>query len=838
MPFSSIHRLGLGASLVGLLAFASLGSAATVLFDFETDGDLQRLHDEHKTTLGGGKTLTRVEQLATSGRFALRFAVPKWKQGLPQWPAFEADPPVTDWSKFDRLAFEVTNATALPQTLALFISDSKVPTRKGLSHQVKLAPLSFAPVVIPLGPLAAKKVNRADVRVLHFFTSEAPGDMALFIDRVVLLAPGEAVPAVSPAFVRDFAAVGQQRVESLRALIAASRERIPRNVAPALTDWADRTYRELERQLSDYTAALARGDASVLQTPTPLGSLPDDLARRESLAQFFAGFEKIRAQVQTQTPRPDIAAGFATSMEKILPRNLPLVVETKTAVEVRLARNEKESFQVLVAPFGQDLRRVSVRSSDLRSAEGQSLAASVVTAVPVGYVQTKSVPPYGSACVGWWPDPILDFLSTADIASGDVQSFWVRVRAPRDQKPGRYQGKLQVLVDGTPAFAFDLAVRIDPFRLPDVSPLPMAITFAPHDHPKPDTKEQQDAWRKSESYPIRAWRKHKLAWADFLADYYITFDSLYHHELPDAEVLAHLHQQGRLDKYNLGYFDYVGSQPDAVEQWKAKNLPRFRAAYAQAKQLGVLDHAYLYGCDEVTADLFPRVQQAAALLKAEFPEVPVMTTTYDHSFGQDSVIKSMDSFCPLTPKFDATIAAKARTAGKQVWWYICCGPHHPHANMFIEYPAIEGRVLMGAMTAKYRPDGFLYYQISIWNSEKPITSGPFTDWDPRSWTTYHGDGSWTCVGPGGTPLATIRLENFRDGLEDFAYVRLLEQAIAKVEASPTLRTEKAAWLQQAKSLLAVPEDLVQSKTKFTADPQVVYRYRAALADALVAAGVE
>lgn len=73
------------------------------------------------------------------------------------------------------------------------------------------------------------------------------------------------------------------------------------------------------------------------------------------------------------------------------------------------------------------------------------------------------------------------------------------------------------------------------------------------------------------------------------------------------------------------------------------------------------------------------------------------------------------------------------------------------------------------MTAKYRPDGFLYYEISIRNSQEPITSGPFTDWDLLSWTSYNGDGVWTCVGPVGMPLATVRLENFRDGLEDYAY---------------------------------------------------------------------
>ncbi len=155
--------------------------------------------------------------------------------------------------------------------------------------------------------------------------------------------------------------------------------------------------------------------------------------------------------------------------------------------------------------------------------------------------------------------------------------------------------------------------------------------------------------------------------------------------------------------------------------------------------------------------------------------------------------------------------------------------------MFIEYPAIEGRLLMGAMTAKYRPDGFLYYQISIWNSQQPITSGPFTDWDPRSWTTYHGDGSWTCVGPDGTPLPTIRLENFRDGLEDYAYVRLLESAIARTEASPDLRAAQADWLKQAKTCLEVPAGVLKSKTEFTHEPAAVYRWRDSLAAAIAKA---
>ena len=231
------------------------------------------------------------------------------------------------------------------------------------------------------------------------------------------------------------------------------------------------------------------------------------------------------------------------------------------------------------------------------------------------------------------------------------------------------------------------------------------------------------------------------------------------------------------------------------------------------------------------------LEQTAQTLRHEFPKALLMTTSYDHSYGLDTVVKTMDAWCPLTPSFKPDQAARAREAGRQVWWYICCGPHHPHANMFIEYPAIEGRLLMGAMTAKQRPDGFLYYQISIWNSRKPITSGPFTDWDPRSWTTYHGDGSWTCVGPDGTPLPTIRLENFRDGLEDYAYAIILEEIIRQREASAkALTPADKEWLTNAKAALPVPGTLVKSMTEYSTEPAQLYAWRNRIGDLIDSSG--
>jgi hypothetical protein len=580
--------------------------------------------------------------------------------------------------------------------------------------------------------------------------------------------------------------------------------------------------------------------ALTVLAPAVLGN-SDPNASGKYLEALRTNFETIRAQIQMEgTAGNNVVVGFATSMDKILPRVGAGPLQVKSRVELKLARNEKESFQVIVLPCRKDIKQVRVRVSDLRSQDGVGFAAENIDAVPVGYVETRAVPPYGSSHVGWWPDPILDFMQAVDIAEGDAQSFWVRIRAPKGQAPGVYKGKLNITLEGQAVFSFDLSVRIYGFALPDTSPLPLAVTFWPHDHPRPETKEAQTGWRESKDYPVNAWKKHKQKWADFLADSYLTYDSLYGYKgwTPDFEIIERLHTGGRLGRFNLGYYGPCGESSEQVKKWKADVLGRVKPAYEKAKRLGVLDHAYIYGCDEAKPELFPRVQRAAEILKAEFPDVMVMTTTYDHSYGLGSVIKSMDAFCPLTPRFDPDKAAQARALGKQVWWYICCGPHHPHANMFVEYPAIEGRLLMGAMTAKYRPDGFLYYQISIWNSRKPIDTGPFTDWDPRSWTTYHGDGSWTCVGPDGTPLPTIRLENFRDGLEDYAYYRILEATVAKVEISPELRARRAEWLAKAKGLLVVPEEVVTSRTEFTDDPAVVYRYRDSLAEAIEAARIE
>ena len=809
---------------------AGPGQAATVLSDFETDADVQAWRNE-----GGGSNtrfpVTREERWATSGSFSLCFRSPKWQAGMSEWPACELEPAVTDWSGYDRLVLDITNPTAFEQKLMFFVTDSKVATRSSLLTRTALPRRSYTQVVVELADLAGKSVDLSDISHFHFFTERPAGDMELYVDRLCLLGPADGLPTPQPNFVKAMAAMQQEHIDALLQDRQEARDRV-REMAgdsPDISAWAEALLAESDAQLAAFAEQVERGDPAVLEVAALVGKLDADTARLEELVALRTGFEEVREAVQTgDADRGDIIVGFATSMQKVLPRAGAPKLKTSRRASLALARNEKEALQVIVVPTESDARGVSVRVGDLSGPGGSTLPSRSIDAVPMGYVETKAVPPYGSSHVGWWPDPILDFMSEVDIAEGDAQSFWVRVRCPKGQAPGRYRGDLEVLLDGKPLYAFDMAVEVYPFTLPDRSPLNMAVTFRPMFY----EPTEGGGWSGG-VYRDDSWQKHKLEWGDFLADYYLTYDSLYTYPgwKPDFDVLTRLKRQGRLGTFNLGYYSVLPEEPEGREEWIADVRERIGKPYAEAKALGLLEHAYIYGCDEHPEDRFPGVERAAAFLKQEFPGTLILTTTYDHSFGTDSALKSMDGFCPLTPRYDRELADQVRAGGQEVWWYICCGPHHPHANMFIEYSAIEGRLLMGAQTAKYRPDGFLYYQISIWNSP-PITTGPFTEWDPRSWTTYHGDGSWACLGPGGTPLATIRLENFRDGVEDYAYALLLEKAIAEVEAGGSLTDEQAAWVTQARSALEVPEGLSRSMTEYTDNPRDVYRWRGGMAEAL------
>ena len=809
--------------------FAGNVFAATLLYDFEADAEraaVPRIEN-------AGFTVGVTNSFATSGDHALSFVCKPWQEGMDEWPSFTLPSPVADWRGYDRFVVDVVNADDEDDVLCLFVAGPDGRIQNGLSDGFHLPGKGCAQWVVSLENWP-KTTSPDNIARIHFFVTR-PKHFAVALDRLTLLRPGEPVPTpTGPCVWRD--------------------------ILPLV---------DADRREARITAA--------------------ERAEENVHARDYIRFRKACAAARQTSSA--MLLGSATSMEKIQPRG-PFSAKALTAdgLSVRLAGNEYESVQLLVAPKDADLAGVKVAvEGDLtpmhnvewkmhndggtpvslppsergvaRSAGGSIagevsgvFAASNISCDVTGYVRTTRKPPYQVAggpdralrdpAIGWWPDPILDFLDGVDIRDLDVQSFWIRVHCPAGQPAGTYRGALVVSAKGVKPVRVPFSVRVNGFVLGRVSALPLSVAFGPcptFQSEGPEGIAAAKALQADPLSPVNIWRRHESEWVSFLADYLIPQDNLYLRSDTNFLFTARrLKDEGRPGRINLGYWGMPASTSEAdIAAWREETIPRLVAMRDLAAELGILDLAYAYGCDEVTPRDFPEIAAAVRELHAALPGIPLCTTAQDDTMGMGSELNGIDWFVPKISKFDSAKAAASRDAGHKVWWYTCCEPHAPYPNFFIECPGIEPRLLMGAQAVRHRPDGFLYYATSLWNSKRCIEDGPFTDWDPRSWTTYHGDGSWTCAGPDGTPLPTIRLENFRDGLEDFAYAKLLETKLGEMEngkwkmkndGSAGGSPPSASWAERAKAALAVPRDVAESLTDFTNDPAVLYRWRNQMAD--------
>ena len=684
-----------------------------------------------------------------------------WMPKADEWKGWgrKIELSVTDWSAYDRLSVDMVNEGTGGDRLYLWLGSPQTPPADRRAYQTKTPDHRFKRWVIPLGGFKPT-VSISNITTLAF-SSRKGRTQKLHLANIRLLKKGE--PSGGGTF----------------------------TVAPV--------------------------DAVALRDVTAHAVAAEDAARArrhdESLARFAADC------VRAGTSRRGILFGQASSMARVFPRDA-FVAKPATNLYVRLARRETEAIQLLVAPTTGDLKGVKVKVADLWNGNVR-FAASNVAAQVMGYVDMQIMPDYTHwstrttpsntlervsrpPVLGWYPDPILDFLDAVDIAQGDVQSFWLNVRCPVDQPAGTYRGTVEVAGE-----CFPLTVRVNDFTLPVAPPVPMNISFKPGwrdpmlsvDGFEVETYAQGERRILANKDCAAYLARHQThAWAQFLADHLITIDYLYPSVGPRWDELVQLKREGRLGAFNLVYWN---------QKVKGDWFKRPRERYVKAKELGLLDHAVFYGMDEIPPAKFGAAADVIAQFKREFPDVPLVTTCKDASYGCDSELAGIDVFIPVNEVYNPTNAARARAEGRKVGWYNCGGADVSVAQFFLGRSPIESRMMMGAPAAKYSPDWFLYYEVCQWSSRDPITCGPFTDWSPETWVNWSGDGSLTACGPGGRPLSTVRLENFRDGLEDYHYAKIL---------------------RACGGTATVPDSLVTSLKVFSDDPNVYQAWRDALAD--------
>ncbi len=510
----------------------------------------------------------------------------------------------------------------------------------------------------------------------------------------------------------------------------------------------------------------------------------------------------------------------AEALRRVTPLTYPTEEEQADtrAITLDLARNERENAQVLVTACGEKgLNDVTVSLSSFVNADMEPLDGSV-SWERIGYVARE--PPFKAHPCGvplteaWLPDPLLP-AAPFRVRKGSTQGVWLTAYAHTDAKPGRYTGKVTVKAGGNLLREIPVLLKVRSFANPKTFGLPTAFCV-------------MDGFTRAQ-YPGR-FEEMKRKSHDIMLAHRLNPDDISRTEPPLIEDLLYAREKG-MNRFNI--LNMVPKPSNPTQKWVCHAptsvfTPEFYDSFkarltpyvAELKKHGLEKMAYVYGFDERTHEYYPLIDEIWRKMKTDFPEIPLMTTAkmYKDMWRggtNDPCLVTTDWYCPVTYTFTKEITDQLKGHGKQVWWYTCCGPTYPFANLAsLEYPWIEGRLLCW-MTHQYRADGFLFWHVNNWPERPPLKTDDtyLTEWHTANRLEMPGDGIFLYPCEAG-PIGSIRLAHFRDGIEDYEWM---------------------VMLRDAKGIAAVDElttQLVQDLTHYDRDHTRLIGIRTRLADEL------
>ena len=644
---------------------------------------------------------------------------------------------------------------------------------------------SYRYTIPPGAPLDVQVIMRVGAKVLHA-TAVLPVPMPLLTDEL---------QAVQQRLARLLSEADAIRDQARRAAFVRA--------GTALRD-------ELDELLKAGQAALA--DAPTVERAE---RLTEYCAGAERCAWRFAMLEGRHKALQTRgAAARRYAVGTTHGIRKL--RRDDTDLDYGVPLRLRCARRERESGQIVIVPFDTPLANVRVTHTTLRGSGGAMIPAADVQVHLVGYVKTTP-PDYDVDYVGWWPDPLMP-PEPFGVPTHHTQPLWVTVYAGPDTAAGVYRGAARIDAGDAGTVDVPLEVEVLDYELPLRGRLRTIFGF--------DWNEQLVGWYGWDTPKFRPHEYKNIPqdWArqiwDMTLSYRIYAGGLYEWlRFPRAEDLDFCLERG-LNNYQI-----------CLPEGKTiEDIPHMKRICADLRRRGIMDMAYVYAWDE-GAEGNPNIRRTMiekwSVLKKEIPD---LTRADVYGKPTEEVMSVLDVVMPLTPELRHRERWDHwRERGHITGAYVCCGPRHPCANFFIDYPAIDQRILFWQLY-DHKVTFFLYYLIDIWKHN--LRQNP--RWPDGPWiTASHGNdnGDGHLVYPGRAQvLPSVRLANIRDGIEDYEALVVLEKLTANLDANadPDI-------IIVNERLLAMPDELSASISEYTKDPAVLMKWRRRLDEQILAA---
>jgi len=555
--------------------------------------------------------------------------------------------------------------------------------------------------------------------------------------------------------------------------------------------------------------------------------------------------------VEAATTR-DAPTGLAIWQEdpvvKVFPDDIPGPKVRRA--ELIAARGERETCQLVLRS---DAAVDGVRISATAPARGRgSLPAPRIERVgfvpidfPSGYY-TSRLPAYFRLCPqgapgsdGWageWPDPLIPNGPFA-LQPGRAQPVWVTVEVPADAEPGEYRSEVTIEA-GEQTLRVPLRVEVLRVAIPARSRLRAIYDLrsgsGENIHANRPVKESLRDW-----YRFMAERR---VCPDSIvpepvftyANGKVTMDATEFDEMASYcfDELGMNHMYTPWLFYALGWAyppkDIFGLKPFTPE-YESAFKQAYRLLSDHLRERGWVDRLVYYVSDEPFMDgdndVAANLQKIAALAHEADPAVPIYSSTWRFS---QRLVGALDIW-GTGPQgtFPVDEMARRRAAGETLWFTT-------DGQMCIDTPYCAIEHLLPYFCFKYDHAAYEFWGVSWWT---------YDPWE-RGWHQYirqsdegkefyairypNGDGYLTYPGSGvgvKGPISSIRLEQAREGMEDYEALLRLKQLADEARAAGRKTTEADAALDAARALVSIPNSSGRFSSELLPDPAALARAR-------------
>jgi len=522
------------------------------------------------------------------------------------------------------------------------------------------------------------------------------------------------------------------------------------------------------------------------------------------------------------TPTPAFLWWTATALEKISPNDNP-PTEPKKSASIAAARNEFESFQIVLRAQSQQIDAVDVEISDLHGPKNAVITKENVTIYLEPFVDLKQLSNVEGRA-GEWADPLIPRVDRYygqrrnafpfKLLDGRNQPVWIEIFVPPATPAGVFNGDVSVNVHEKRQLTIPVRLEVWNFTLPVTSSLPNTYGFsgisAVRQHFGRYTKD--DDVRSLVAVYQKAALLHRISihGGSMTPPRYkmdrnrIEIDwSKY-----DVEVGPFLNGTAirngeplygaKATTIDMRTSDIANTDEARILYWRA---------YAQHfRENGWFDRLFDYVWDEPSKTDSAAVLHKAQLIRGADPAIrtlvtvplnPAWTQYIDIWAPLVNCFEPRSGFEPFCePMTDRSAYQAELNKGKSVWWYQSCASHGCNTvggayftgwpSYMIDVSPVANRI-MEWMTWKYGIQGELYFSMNVSYGDR---GGP---WDDINRFGGNGDGTLFYPGVpqriGGTtqiPIESIRLKLIRDGLEDYEYLNMLGSSPLAREAADSL----------------------------------------------------